>query len=330
MDNDRRLTGCRLKPVDQTASNVINQPCFMSTLPPRPPRLPPIHALTAFESAARLGGFAPAAAELCITPSAVSHRIRQLEAHLDLQLFERSPIGVRLTDDGQRTLRGVREAFAKLAHLSRAQTQRQRLSVGCPPIFARHLLIPRLPDFYRLHPDIEIEVAVVAPLQDKPDRHDVDVRIGLPPFDSRPCHLLFADRLKMVATPAYVAAHGLQAPADLARVHLLRSPLAPWKQWFSAAGLDWEEPSRGTLFTDLGMLLEAAAGGMGVGLSISCLTDQWIQSGQLVELFGDVQVQADKLYYMLVDGEQARRPEVAAFSEWLADALSHCASIRGD
>lgn len=299
----------------------------MSTHPHLLQRLPPIHALTAFESAARLGGFAQAAAELCITPSAVSHRIRQLESHLELQLFERSPTGVRLTDDGERTLLGVREAFEKLAHLSRAKPQRQRLIVGCPPTFARHLLIPRLPDFYRRFPDIEIEVAVVAPLQEKPDRHDIDIRIGQPPFDPRPCHRLFADRLQVVANPTYAAEHGLRVPSDLDRAHLLRSPLAPWKQWFAAAGLDWPEPGRGTLFTDLGMLLEAAAGGMGVGVSISCLTGQWINAGQLVSLFDDVEADAVNLYHMLVDHEQARRPEVAAFSDWLAETLSECAAV---
>ena len=293
----------------------------MSTRLHRPPRLPPIHALTAFESAARLGGFAQAAAELCISPSAISHRIRLLESHLGLQLFERSPTGVRLTDDGERTLLGVREAFEKLSHLSRAKAQRQRLCVGCPPTFARHLLIPRLIDFYQRFPDIEIEVAVVAPLQEKPDRHDIDIRIGQPPFDARPSHLLFTDRLQVVASPAYIAEHGLRLPADLERAHLLRSPLAPWKQWFGAAGLDWPEPGRGTLFTDLGMLLEAAAGGMGVGLSISRLTASWIKSGQLVSLFDQVRADAVNLYYMLVDHEQTRRPEVVAFSDWLAGSL---------
>ena len=91
-------------------------------------RLPPIHTLAAFESAARLGGFSQAAAELCITPSAVSHRIRQLEALLGEQLFERSPTGVRLSPAGQRTLQGVREAFDKLSGLFHVETPGMRLS----------------------------------------------------------------------------------------------------------------------------------------------------------------------------------------------------------
>jgi DNA-binding transcriptional LysR family regulator len=172
-----------------------------------PLRLPPLHALAAFEAAARLGGFAPAAAELCITPSAVSHRIRQLEAQLGEALFERSPGGVRLSEAGARHLGSVREAFDKLAQLAQggAAPAPARLRVGAPPTFARNLLIPRLPDFYRQWPDIEIEVAVQAPLQDKPPRHDVDIRFGNGRFDERPATRLFEDRLLVLATPGYAA-----------------------------------------------------------------------------------------------------------------------------
>ncbi|MEY5100076.1 MAG: hypothetical protein RJA36_2795 [Pseudomonadota bacterium] len=284
-------------------------------------RLPPLHALAAFESAARLGGFAPAAAELCITPSAVSHRIRQLEALLGEPLFERLSTGVRLNQAGQRMLIGVREAFDKLAHLVAPDDARvTRLTVGSPPTFARNILIPRLSDFYQLWPDIEIEVFVVAPMQDKPERHDVDIRIGQPPFDERRCAKLFDDKLQVLAAPSYLERLPLRQPADLARAELLRSPLAPWKDWFMAAGLDWPEPRRGTAFSDLGMLLEAAASGMGVALSVACLAEHWVKSGQLVPLF-DVEAQAVKTYYALVDHDKALRPEVMAFSDWLRTAF---------
>ena len=116
----------------------------------RPNRLPSIHALAAFESAARLGGLGQAAADLWITPSAVSHRIRQLESQLGESLFDRSPAGVRLSDTGQKYHGHVREAFDKLARLARDDAPPPlRLRVGAPPTFARNLLIPRLPEFYR-------------------------------------------------------------------------------------------------------------------------------------------------------------------------------------
>ena len=279
-------------------------------------RLPPIHTLAAFESAARLGGFGQAAAELCITPSAVSHRIRQLESLLGEQLFERIPTGVRLTAAGQRTLKGVREAFDKLAQLFGSETQGMELTVGSPPTFARNLLIPHLPGFYQQWPDIDIQLAVAAPMQDKPERHDVDIRFGKPPFDDRLAIKLFDDQLLVLAAPAYLARRPLGCPADLARAELLRSPLVPWLPWMAAAGLDAREPARGALFTDLGFLLEAAASGLGVAICPGRLARHWQESGQLVALF-DVAVPAAGTYYALVDREVAQRPEVSAFIDWL-------------
>lgn len=279
-------------------------------------RLPPIHTLAAFESAARLGGFAQAAAELCITPSAVSHRIRQLESLLGEQLFERSPTGVRLTPAGQRTLQGVREAFDKLAQLFSTETQGMRLTVGSPPTFARNLLIPRLPEFYQQWPDIDIQLIVAAPMQDKPERHDVDIRFGKEPFDDRLSIKLFDDQLLVLAAPGYLSRRPLSCPADLAQAELLRSPLVPWQPWLAAAGLEPREPSRGALFTDLGFLLEAAASSLGVAICPARVAQRWQESGQLVALF-DVAVASESTYYALVNREAAQRPEVDAFLDWL-------------
>ncbi|MFW9594727.1 MAG: LysR substrate-binding domain-containing protein [Macromonas sp.] len=280
-------------------------------------RLPPIHTLAAFESAARLGGFAQAAAELCITPSAVSHRIRQLESLLGEQLFERSSTGVRLSLAGQRTLTGVREAFDKLSLLTaNAETLGMRLNVGTPPTFARNLLIPQLPAFYQQWPDIEIQVIVSAPIQNRPERQDVDIRFGKPPFDERISIKLFDDQLLVLTAPDYLTRCPMSAPADLARAELLRSPLLPWGPWLAAAGLEAQEPTRGPVFTDLGILLEAAASGLGVAVCLSRVAQRWQDSGQLVKLF-DINVPSNSSYYALVDVETAQRPEVMAFTDWL-------------
>ncbi|MBU6259178.1 MAG: LysR family transcriptional regulator [Burkholderiales bacterium] len=280
-------------------------------------RLPPIHALSAFESAARLGGFGQAAAELCITPSAVSHRIRQLENQRGEALFDRLPGGVRLTEAGRRYLDGVRAAFDKLALLgSGGAPERPRLAVGVPPTFARNLLIPALPDFYRDWPEVEIEVAVAAPLQERPERHDVDIRYGVPPFDDRPALRLWADRIAAYAAPSYRDAHGLLRAADLDRVERLRSPLVAWRGWCAAAGIEAVEPARGPSFADLGILLEAAASGLGVALAPRRIAVRWTAAGQLVALF-DIDVAAPSNYHLLVERDALQRPEVAAFVDWL-------------
>ena len=285
-------------------------------------RIPPFHALIAFECAARLGGFAPAAQELCITASAVSHRIRLLESHVGEQLFERSAVGVRLSDAGQRYLGRVKDALEKLALLSQEEAPAPlRVRVGSPPTFARNLLIPRLPEFYRAWPDISVDVSIAAPTQVRPDRHDVDVRFGEGKFDERPAAKLFDDMVVVLAAPELTSTQQLLAPADLCRIALLRSPLVPWRPWFGAAGLDWSEPHRGPAFTDLGILLEAAASGLGVAVSPQRIAERWISAGQLIRLF-DVTVPAASTYYTLIDSEQAQRPEVEAFVGWLHEALA--------
>lgn len=294
----------------------------MATSLARPNRLPSIHALAAFESAARLGGFAQAAAELCVTPSAVSHRIRQLESQLGESLFDRSPTGVRLSDAGQRYLGNVREAFDKLAQLARDdEPPPLRLRVGAPPTFARNLLIPRLPAFYRQWPDIEIEVAVEAPMQEKPERHEIDIRFGRGRFDDRPPARLFDDVEVVLAAPHYVDARALRQPGDLKGVEFLRTPLVAWRPWFAAAGLDWPEPARGLSFTDLGILLEAAASGLGVAVCPRRIAERWIVGGSLVPLFG-LSVPAASAYYTLVQPDQLQRAEVAAFVEWLVASFA--------
>lgn len=287
----------------------------------RIPRLPSFHALLAFEAAARLGGFGQAAAELCITASAVSHRIRQLEGLLGEPLFERSPTGVRLNSAGERYLDGVREAFDRLSHLGLAsKTQRRPLRVGVPPTFARNMLIPALPAFYRQWPDIELEIDIAAPLQERPERHDVDVRWGRGDFDGRRATRLFEDEIVVLAAPSYAQTLSLDLPADLSRAELLRSRLMPWRSWFDAAGLAWPEPSRGPQFSDLGILLEAAASGLGVAACTRRVAGPWTRKGALRQLF-DVAAPSPQTYCIVVDAEHASRPEVAAFIDWLQRTL---------
>jgi LysR family transcriptional regulator, glycine cleavage system transcriptional activator len=288
----------------------------------RPLRLPGIHNLCAFEAAARLGGFAQAADELCITPSAVSHRIHQLESLLGDQLFERSSTGARLTEAGQRYLLRVRDAFDKLSH-DKEDTGSGvlRLRVGAPPTFSRNMLIARLPEFYRQWPDIEIEVDAEAPLFDRHERHDVDIRWGAGIFDERVTIKLFDDVIEALVRPSLAESLALRVPSDLSRVELLRTPLLPWRPWFQAAQLDWPEPTRGPIFTTLGILLEAAATGLGAVVCSRRVAANWVAAGQLVALFG-ISAPAPNTYYVLFEREKGQRPEVAAFVEWLLEAFA--------
>lgn len=282
-------------------------------------RVPPMHALAAFEAAARRGGFAQAAEELCVTPSAISHRIRQLESLLGMMLFERIPGGVRLTTAGRLYLENVREAFDRLATAGRASDgRRERLRVSVPPTFARQLLMARLPEYLRLYPEVELEVHLSIPLQDvTAEAADVEVRWGGGDYPGCVVARLFDDEVVPLAAPGYASLHQLHHPADLANAALLRSPLLPWKPWFLAAGLAWTEPERGTVFNDLGMLFEVAASGLGVAIGTTRLSAAWVESGRLRPLFG-IAAPTPFTYYVVHAPSQGRRTVVADFVEWLS------------
>ncbi|NMG15912.1 LysR substrate-binding domain-containing protein [Aromatoleum bremense] len=282
-------------------------------------RVPPMHALAAFEAAARLGGFAPAADELCVTPSAVSHRIRQLEAMLGTPLFERTPAGVRPTTVGRLYLESVREAFDKLAQAGAVlQPERERLRVSLPPTFARQLLMARLPEYLRSHPEVEVEMHLSIPLQDvTAETADVEVRWGRGDYPERTVCKLFDDVVMPLAAPSWVAARALRGIADLGRAELLRSPLLPWRPCFAAAGLDWPEPERGAVFNDLGMLFEVAAAGLGAAVGTRRLSAAWVDTGRLVPLFG-VTAPAPFTYYAVATPAQHKRAVVRDFIAWLA------------
>jgi len=285
--------------------------------------IPPMHALAAFESAARLGGFAAAATELCVTPSAVSHRIRQLESRLGLQLFERSATGVRLSSAGRRYLASVREAFEKLAQGGGAMAaERERLRVSVPPTFARQMLMARLPEYLRQHPEVEITINVASPMGGGASEvTDLEVRWTDAPPAGALVQELFEDELLVLASPTYVREVGLAVPQDLARAELLRAELLPWRPWFEAAGLDWPEPERGSVLNDLGILLEVAAGGLGAALCTRRIAAAWVETGRLVNPF-PVRTRSPFTYYASASAAAASREAVRRFADWLGDAFT--------
>ena len=247
-------------------------------------RLPPLHCLQAIEAVARLGSVVAAADELCVTASAISHRLRQLEVWLGQPLIAR-PQPLTLTAHAVQYAMAARAALAGLEALPapRADTSR-RLLVAVPPTFARNILVPRLAAFTETHPDIELELQLTIPLLDvKAGEADVEVRYGGGQYaDAGGPELLLAEPVFPVAAPTYIARTGpFDTPAALRKAHLLRSPLEPWRPWFAAAGLDWPEPAHGVQFNDLGLLMEAAVAGQGIALGRRTIIRHWLAAGLL-------------------------------------------------
>ena len=144
-------------------------------------RIPPIQCLQAFEALARLRSVTQAADELSVTPSAISHRIRQLETQLGCKLFLRD---FGLTPEGQAYLGPVRQGLQSLAQLpgrAPAGGPGVRLRLAVTPTFSRQLLLPRLSHFRHAYPEVELVLQVAIPLSDtKAEEADLEVRFRLP------------------------------------------------------------------------------------------------------------------------------------------------------
>jgi LysR family transcriptional regulator, glycine cleavage system transcriptional activator len=286
-------------------------------------RLPPLHCLQALEAVARLGSVVAAADELCVTASAISHRLKQFEAWLGQPLIAR-PQPLTLTPHAIQYAVAARAALAGLEALPAPRPDsQQRLTVAVPPTFARNILVPRLSDFTAAHPKIEVELQLTIPLLDvKAGDPDVEVRFGPGHYaDAGITEPLLADRVFPVAAPSYLQRVGeLDSPAALRRVHLLRSPLEPWRPWLDAAGLDWPEPREGVQFNDLGLLMEAAVAGQGVALARRTIAQHWLAAGLLRRLF-DLDAGSPHAYWLLYEQANLARPEVRVFIEWLRQTV---------
>ncbi|MEJ8855042.1 LysR substrate-binding domain-containing protein [Variovorax robiniae] len=292
-----------------------------------PPRIPPIQGLLAFEAVARLRSVTLAAEELAVTPSAVSHRIKQLESQLALKLFARNDFG--LSTDGAAYLARVREALAALQQVpGRADAGRApvtRLRVAVTPTFSRQLLLPRLALFRHAYPEIELTLQVAIPVQNvTAEEADIELRFGSGPFADRESMHLLSDEVCPACSPDYLNEagpfDGFDTAASIARARLIRSPLEPWRTWFKACGITQAEPSAGAQFNDLGLALDAAVAGFGVVLLRLRLGQAWLDSGRLVRLSRN-SVRSPHDYFLCWKPGTLQRWECAAFVDWLRAAL---------
>ena len=278
--------------------------------------LPPLHTLPAFESAARLGSFLAAAEALHLTPSAISHRIKQLEEHLGQPLFERRHRAVVLTAAGRRYLAVVREALLRLDEASAVlrAPSRERLRISAAPALGSKWLVARVAEYQQRHPDLEFTLGTatgLGPLLN--GEADLGLRYGEEEWPGLLAWKLFEERVFPVCSPALAA--GLQMPADLDGVRLLRHPLLSWSRWFAAAGLRRPEPASGPTYEDALLMLEAAVAGHGVALMAATLAQPYLDEGRLVRPFAEDC--PDRSFYIVAPPAVQEKPAIMDFIRWL-------------
>jgi LysR family glycine cleavage system transcriptional activator len=285
-------------------------------------RLPPLNALRAFEAAARHLSFTRASQELNVTQAAISHQVKALEERLGVPLFRRLNRRLLLTDAGQDYLPPVRDAFDRIA----AATDRldARDSVGVLTVtvlasFAAKWLVPRLGRFRDAHPDIDMRIAPSSHLTDF-SREDVDLalRYGRGTWPGLRADRLMTEDIFPMCSPALLeGAHAIRSPADLRHHTLLHDEgYGDWRTWLLAAGVDGVDPTRGPVFTDSGMVIQAAVEGQGVALGRSALAAADLDAGRLVRPL-DISLPVEFAYYVVCPEATADRPKIAAFRDWV-------------
>lgn len=293
-------------------------------------RLPPLSALRAFASAGRHLSFQRAAAELSVTPTAISHQIKRLEEDLGAPLFRRMTRKLQLTEAGRTLLPEVASAFDKLAAAVdrlKASGDSGTLTISVIITLGYRWLAPRLPKFSARYPKIDVRLEASQRLVDfTRDEVDVAIRHGSGRWPGLTAIKLFDDRFTPLLSPKLLAkGPPLKKPEDLLHYTLLRDmPYFEWENWFATAGVTPPENARGPTFDSSQLAAQAAEAGVGVALVHPEFFADELASGRLIQPFPIVG-QNDKAYYLVYPVATADRPKVAAFREWL---LAEVAEFR--
>lgn len=288
-------------------------------------KLPPLRALQAFEAAARQLSFARAAAELHVTPAAISQQIKLLEARLNRSLFQRGP-PLSLSPRAQAVLPNIQAAFDLLERAVgelQADAEQRPLVISTPPSFAARWLIPRLERFQQRHPDIELRLLASTRAVDF-STEDVDaaVRYGAGRYPGLHAERLRAESVVPLAHPR--VARNLERPADLLDATLLHNsgmswdPTFPdWPTWLRNAGVEPAGPLRLREFGDANLVTEAALAGLGVALVLRTLVSEELATGRLVALFPEQPLANG--FHFVCPPQRLEQARVIAFREWLLE-----------
>lgn len=288
-------------------------------------RLPPLNALRAFEVASRLMSFRDAAAELNVTPSALSYQIRQLEEHLGVELFTRLNRAVLLTEAGERLQPGLRDAFERM----REAVERvgggadDILVVSCGPAFAAKWLAPRVYRFVEAYPDLELRLSASLRLVDfTTEEVDVGIRFGTGDYPGLVVERMFSEAVLPLAAPD----SGVHDEDTLAVSRLLHDDSSNfvsrdtgWPDWLRRMGFALDG-TRGTRFNHADHALDAAIDGAGVAMGRLSLAMRDIAAGRLEAPF-DTYLETPAVFSLVTTPARLKRQKVQTFRDWLAGEI---------
>ena len=294
----------------------------------------PLNALRVFVSVAEHLSFTEAARELDVTPAAVSAQIKTLEDSLETPLFYRHSRSVRLTPQGAQLLPGAQRGFDELGRaIEQLRNHRSSglLNISLLNSFLQKWLLPRLTDFYRQHPEIDLRFNASRSLVDfaQTDFHAA-VRYGNGKWPDLRAEHAMDEWVFPVASPALAAQHGaVRTVGELQKYRLLNSAHEPWSDWLRRLGGDTTRLEQGPMLEDSIAVLNAAERGEGLALARWSLVADDLAVGRLVRV-GTQSVRQRAAYYLVAPPEHFALPKLQRFHAWLSSCCQQFLPPEGE
>jgi LysR family glycine cleavage system transcriptional activator len=289
------------------------------------PRLPPLNAIKAFEAAARLGSFSRAAEELNVTHGAISRQIHTLEDWVGTPLFRRTSRNAAPTQAGVELLAEAGPALDRLAEGSRrvrvSSLAQGALNIATQPTFSMRWLIPRLSDFQRDYPGLELRI-VTASTSAERFQMEADVVISGPsPQPGWVGTRFMGEALLPLLSPKLMAKCPLRRPEDLERHTLLHSATrrSAWARWLDVAGISHVKPAGEQVFEHFYFAIQAALAGVGVVMGPLALVTEDVRNSRLVAPISSPVV-VSRGYFVYVPAASNDAPAIVALRKWLVAA----------
>ena len=294
----------------------------------------PLNALRVFVSVAEHLSFTEAARELDVTPAAISAQIKTLEDSLETPLFYRHSRSVRLTPQGAQLLPGAQRGFDELGRaIEQLRNHRSSglLNISLLNSFLQKWLLPRLTDFYRQHPEIDLRFNASRSLVDfaQTDFHAA-VRYGNGKWPDLRAEHVMDEWVFPVASPALAAQHGaVRTVGELQKYRLLNSAHEPWSDWLRRLGGDTTRLEQGPMLEDSIAVLNAAERGEGLALARWSLVADDLAVGRLVRV-GTQSVRQRAAYYLVAPPEHFALPKLQRFHAWLSSCCQQFLPPEGE
>lgn len=288
-------------------------------------KIPPLNPLKVFEVVARTGNLTVAASELRVSQSAVSRQIAVLEEYLGVQLFIRERIGVRLTDIGNAYAVRIAPVFEQISEATKFITQKYSdnvIRLRTYTALTARWLIPRLPRFNKLHPDIDVKITnSSAPLDFGSEQCDMAIVFGSGSWPDADAALLIEDVIEPVCSTTFLEAQLVDADIEVVlrgkRLLVSKYRKDDWPNWLAHLGLrDVFDKADTMVFSSSVLTWQAAMDGLGLAIGQQHLLDADIQSGRLIRPFGKP-LRTGKGHYIVTPAVQRHSAKILALKNWL-------------